>query len=468
VAAPVVAIIGRPNVGKSTLFNRLIGERRAIVDETAGLTRDRLYGQVAWRRRRFTLVDTAGLDFEASSDLRRELGEQTRLAITASQLVLFVVDARAGVQPLDREVAQLLRRGRVPYLLVGNKSEPALASAHELYELGLGEPIPVSAAHGTGTGDLLDQVVAALPPEVVESEPAALAARIAIVGRPNVGKSSLLNAVLGDRRSVVAAEPGTTRDPVDTVLERDGQRVLLIDTAGIRRRGAVGTNVEHYSLLRSLRALERADVAFLVLDAREGVRAQDQHIAGYAVEAGVGLIVVLNKWDLLKPAERDPKVWRKALERILAFAPFAPICEASALRGMGTAEALVTALAVSTERLRRIPTPELNRVIGQSTDAHAPPTHRGKRLTVLYATQAVGEGGPPTFQIFVNDPALVHFSYRRYLENRIRHAFGFRGTPIRLVFRARREAPGTRGSRGKGRAGKKRGPAPAGARPPRR
>lgn len=390
------------------------------------------------------MVDTAGLDFETSSDLRRQLGEQTRLAIHEAQLVLLVVDVRAGLLALDREVAQLLRKSRARTVLVGNKAERAREPtwAHELYELGLGEPVLVSAAQGTGVGELLDEVVAALPPEPESAPAPRVAARLAIVGRPNVGKSSVLNAILGDARSVVGTEPGTTRDPVDMVIAYAGQRVMLIDTAGIRRRGAVGTNVEHYSLLRGLRAMERADVALLVLDGREGVLAQDQHIAGYALEAGRGLILVVNKCDLLRPAEREAAVWRAMQARMLPFASFAPLHRVSALRGTGVDQLVPEALTIVAERSRRIPEAELTRVVGTATSAHPPPTRRGRRLAVSGARQLEIRGAVPTFQILVNDPALVHFSYRRYLEHRLRGAFGFRGTPLRLVFRARQDAPG--------------------------
>ncbi len=439
---PVVAIVGRPNVGKSSLFNRLIGQRRAIVDEMPGLTRDRLYAVADWGRRRFTLIDTAGLDFEARSDLRRRVAEQTRLAIRESQLVLFVLDVRAGVLPLDRDVAQLLRESRVPTILVGNKAErtrePTLA--HELYELGLGDPLLVSATHGTGVGELLDQMAATLPAPREAPEPVRAAARLAIVGRPNVGKSSLLNAILGDVRSVVGPEPGTTRDPVDTWVEQDGQRVILIDTGGIRRRGAVGTNVEHYSLLRGLRAMQRADVALLVLDAPEGVKAQDQHIAGYAIEAGRGLMLIANKWDLVTQAERASPRWRETVRRMFPFAPFAPFYPVSALRRTGTARLLADALAIVAERGRRIAPSQLDRVLSEATRAHPPPTSHGRRLRVISAVQLPARDAPPTFRIVVNDPGLVHFSYRRYLENQLRRAFSFRGTPVRLEFSRRRES----------------------------
>jgi len=431
--------VGRPNVGKSTLFNRLVGQRRAIVDATAGLTRDRLYGDAEWRGRRITLVDTAGLDFEPSSDLRKQLGEQTRVAIREAGLVLLVVDVRAGVLAPDREAAELLRRSGARAILVGNKAEGGEGRhfEHELYELGLGDPLLVSAAHGAGTGELLDAILARLPVEPEPSESPGIAGRVAIVGRPNVGKSSLLNAILGTTRSVVDEEPGTTRDPVDTVVEHAGQRLLLLDTAGIRRRGAVGTNVEHYSLLRGLRAMQRADVALLVLDAREGIRAQDQHIAGYAVDAGRGLILVVNKCDLLSGEAREQVVGPKVLQRTFAFAPFAPVRYVSALRRTGTDSLLPEALAIMGERQRLISTPELNRFLERARTAHSPPARGGRRLNLLYAAQVERSQGTPTFQIFVNDPELVHFSYRRYLEKQLRRAFGFQGTPVRLIFSAR-------------------------------
>ncbi len=438
-ASPLIAIVGRPNVGKSTLFNRLVGQRRAIVDATAGLTRDRLYGDTEWRGRRLTLVDTAGLDFDPSSDLRRQVGEQTRLAIREAELVLLVVDVRAGVLAPDREAAELLRRSGARAILVGNKAEGGEGRhfEHELYELGLGDPLLVSAAHGTGTGDLLDAMLARLPAEPEARESPGVAGQVAIVGRPNVGKSSLLNAILGTTRSVVDEEPGTTRDPVDTVVDYAGQRVLLLDTAGIRRRGAVGSNVEHYSLLRGLRAMQRGDVALLVLDAREGIRAQDQHIAGYAVEAGRGLVLVVNKCDLLRPEELEQVAGQKVLQRMFAFAPFAPVRYVSALRRTGTDALLPEALAIIGERQRRIPTPELNRFLERAATAHPPPTRRGRSLKLFYAVQVERSQGTPIFQIFVNHPELVHFSYRRYLEKQLRRAFGFKGTPLRLIFSAR-------------------------------
>lgn len=442
-ALPLVAIVGRPNVGKSALFNRILGERRAIVDPMSGLTRDRLYAESEWRGRRFTIVDTAGLvlgkerdEVPAQRELRRRMEEQSRLAIEEADVVLFVLDVREGLTAIDHDIAQLLRKARTPVLVVANKADGRGREvlANEFYELGLGDPWVVSALHGTGSGDLLDAVVERLPtlrPEVVDD---ALSGRIAILGRPNVGKSSLVNAVLGDERSLVTAVPGTTRDPVDTTLSFMGKRVLLVDTAGIRRPGLT-RGVEQYSLLRGLRAMERADVGLVVLDASEGITAQDVHIAGYVVEAGRGLVLVLNKWDLLTPVDKEEKVWRRRIRDALSFAPWAPVAYVSAKTGQRTTQPLEVALRVVEERRRRIATPELNKWLRTLLGQREPPTRKGRRLKVLYVTQA--ESTTPTFVFFVNEPELVHFSYRRFLETQLRRAFGFSGTPLRLVFRRR-------------------------------
>ena len=444
-ALPLVAIVGRPNVGKSALFNRILGERRAIVDPMAGLTRDRLYAEVEWQGRRFVIVDTAGLvlgkdrdEIPAQRELRRRMEEQSRLAIDEADLVLFVLDVREGPTAIDHDIAQLLRKSRRPVLVVANKTDgrggEALAAA--FYELGLGDPWPISALHGTGSGDLLDAVVERLPPpqpEVVDDQ---LAARVAILGRPNVGKSSLVNALAGDERSLVTEIPGTTRDPVDSIVDFEGKRVLLVDTAGIRRRGLT-SGVEQYSLLRGLRAMERADIGIVVIDAKDGITAQDVHIAGYVVEAGRGLVLVLNKWDLLTPEEKEEKVWRKKIKEALSFAPWAPVSYISAKTGQRAAQPLQVALKVTEERRRRVATPELNKWLRTLLGQRETPTRKGKRLRVMYATQA--ESTTPTFVFFVNDPELVHFSYRRFLETQLRQAFGFEGTPIHMVFRRRGE-----------------------------
>jgi GTPase len=446
-ALPLVAIVGRPNVGKSALFNRILGERRAIVDPMAGLTRDRLYAESEWRGRRFVIVDTAGLvlgkdrdEVPAQRELRRRMEEQTRLAIEEADLVLFVLDVREGLTTIDRDITDLLRKSRAPVLVVANKADGRGREvlAHEFYELGLGDPWVVSALHGTGSGDLLDAVVEKLPPPTAEPADAQLAGRFAILGRPNVGKSSLVNALTGDARSLVTTVPGTTRDPVDTTVNFRGNRVLLVDTAGIRRPGLT-RGVEQYSLLRGLRAMERADVGIVVVDAREGITAQDVHIAGYVVEAGRGLVLALNKWDLLAAEEKEEKVWRRRIKEQLSFAPWAPVSYISAKTGQRVTQPLEVALKVVEERRRRVATPELNRWLRTLLGARETPTRKGKRLRVLYATQA--EASTPTFVFFVNDPELVHFSYRRFLEAQLRQAFGFAGTPIRLVFRRRGEEP---------------------------
>jgi len=444
-ALPLVAIVGRPNVGKSALFNRILGERRAIVDPMAGLTRDRLYAESEWRGRRFVIVDTAGLvlgkdrdEVPEQRELRRRMEEQSRLAIEEADLVLFVLDVREGLTAIDRDIAELLRKSRTPVLLVANKADGRGREilAHEFYELGLGDPWVISALHGTGSGELLDAVVERLPPPRPEVIDERVAGRVAILGRPNVGKSSLLNALIGDERSLVTAVPGTTRDPVDTTIDFQGRRVLLIDTAGIRRPGLT-RGVEQYSLLRGLRAMERADVGIVVIDARDGITQQDVHIAGYVVEAGRGLVLVLNKWDLLTPEEKEEKVWRRQVRDQLSFAPWAPISYVSAKTGQRVAQPLEVALKVLEERRRRVATPELNRWLRALLGERDTPTRKGRRLRLLYATQA--ESATPTFVFFVNDPELVHFSYRRFLETQLRQAFGFEGTPIRMVFRRRGE-----------------------------
>jgi GTP-binding protein len=364
--------------------------------------------------------------------------EQSRLAIDEADLVLFVLDVREGPTAIDHDIAQLLRKSRRPVLVVANKTDGRgrEALANEFYELGLGDPWAISALHGTGSGDLLDGVVERLPPPQPEVVDDKLAARVAILGRPNVGKSSLVNAITGDERSLVTAVPGTTRDPVDTTVDFEGKRVLLVDTAGIRRRGLT-SGVEQYSLLRGLRAMERADIGIVVIDAKEGIMAQDVHIAGYVVEAGRGLVLVLNKWDLLAPEEKEEKVWRKKIKEALSFAPWAPVSYISAKTGQRVAQPLQVALKVTEERRRRVATPELNKWLRTLLGQRETPTRHGKRLRVMYATQA--EQTTPTFVFFVNDPELVHFSYRRFLETQLRQAFGFEGTPIHMVFRRRGE-----------------------------
>ena len=441
-----MAIVGRPNVGKSTLFNRFTGQRHAIVDELAGLTRDRLYGVTEWGGRRFTVVDTAGLDSASVRDdpglavLTAGTQQQARQAIAEADLCIQLVDIRAGVTALDEDVANILRGGGKPVILVGNKAESPNNSyyAHELYRLGLGEPALISALVGTDTGDLLDRIVEELPePDEESAAEATGELRLAIIGKPNVGKSSLLNALVGQERALVSPLPGTTRDAVDTIVSHGDSTVRLVDTAGIRRRGVIDTNVEHYSLLRALRALERSDVALLVVDANEGVVAQDRHVAGYAVDAGKGLVVIANKWDLVDQERRADPAFLKSLQESFDFIPGVPVLTVSALEGRNVRRVLDTAAAVAAARAVRIPTAALNTLLRDAFLAHPPRHDKGRQLKLLYATQASTPA--PTIVLFVNDPDLMHFAYARYLENRIRAVFGFAGTRMRIVARARAE-----------------------------
>jgi GTP-binding protein len=436
-ANPIVAIVGRPNVGKSTLFNRLIGERRAVTHDLPGTTRDRLYGQVEWNGREFTLVDTGGIGLEIDQTFIEEVTEQVEEAMAEADAIVLLLDAQTGLTGADVEIAERLRRTSKPVILAANKVEnrrTELAS-QDFFELGLGAPVLLSSMQGTGTGDLLDEMVSHLPPGgpggEVESDVA-----IAIVGRPNVGKSSLLNVLTGQRRSIVSPIPGTTRDPIDTLLRYQGQRVLLIDTAGIRRRGRIERGVEKFSVLRAVRAIERADVVALLIDAVEGITAQDTHVAGYAQEAAKGLIVVVNKWDLIEKDSYTADEYTAQLREALNFVPYAPIVFVSALTGQRARRVLDLALEIQAARQRRVSTSELNSVVRAAAAAHRSTT-AGRALKIYYATQA--ETSPPTFVFFVNNPELLHFSYRRYLENRLREAFGFEGTAIRLLFRGRGE-----------------------------
>jgi len=454
---PVVAIVGRPNVGKSTLFNRLAGERIAIVEDIPGTTRDRVYATGEWIGRQFTVVDTGGLELEPGTDIEARVQDQARVAMTEADVILFVVDAHAGIAPLDHEVADRLRRASKPVILVVNKADNLRREQEgaEFYALGFEPTITISAQHGRSTGDLADLIVEALPPrepgtneaapsgsdELTEDELAELAEtdmgppRVAIVGRPNTGKSTFVNRVLGEERMIVSEVPGTTRDPVDTLVSLDGARMILIDTAGIRRRGAIEQGIERYSVLRAMKAIDRADVAVVMTDAVEGYTAQDAHVVGHVLEAGKGLVLVLNKWDAVA---KDPKTADDLLHKLRRDAPYlswADIVFASARTGARIDRVLGEARRVAEERYRRIPTGELNRVITDAVRQH-PPSHVRNRLPkVFYATQV--SVAPPTFVIFVNDPELIHFSYRRYLENRIREAYGFLGTPIRLILRQR-------------------------------
>ncbi len=511
---PVVAIVGRPNVGKSTLFNRILGERAAIVEDRARTTRDRLYGDAEWEDRRFLIVDTGGLEIEPGDSIEARVQEQARLAISEADVVVFVVDAATGLTPADSEAADVLRRSSAPVLVAANKadSERRELDAAEFYALGWATTLPVSALHGRGVADLLDAIVEALPPEsdgererkareaaadqrardiadgfigadeAAEEEAAAELpgpVTIALLGRPNVGKSSLLNRLIGEERMIVSDIPGTTRDAIDTRLAYGHGEVVLIDTAGIRRRGKVASAeaAERYSALRALRALSRADVAILLIDALEGLTAQDAHIAGYVVEEGKGLVVAVNKWDIVE--EKTDRTFDRYVEWIRREAPFldfAPVVSISAKTGQRTDRVLELAVDVWGERRRRIPTGELNRLVAEAVARQQPPTVRNRRPKILYATQAAV--APPTFVFFARDADDVHFSYRRYLENQLRDEYGFIGTPLRLNFRERRRdeaknrpprragAGGVAAARGTatgpGRAAK--GPTPAGPR----
>lgn len=452
---PVVALVGRPNVGKSTLFNRLVGRRTAIVEDIPGTTRDRIYGDSDWNGVGFIVIDTGGL--EAPSELgqaraRRgsaqplalgstlfieHIQNQARLAVEEADVVILVVDGREGVTGADLDIAEVLRAAEKPIFVAVNKTESQerRLNAPEFWNLGLAEPVAISAYHGEGVGDLLDLVVAALPPFPVDYEAEDESVRIAIVGRPNVGKSSLLNALIGIERAIVSETPGTTRDAIDMTFNYEGQEITLIDTAGIRRRGKVEPGIEKYSVLRSMRSIDEAEVALLLIDAVDGVTAQDAHVAGYILEKMKGVVVVVNKWDAL---EKDNNTMIEYVQRVreeLKFLAYVPVIFISAKTKQRVHTVLPTALEVAAARRHRIPTSELNQIVREAYDRMAPPSKNGRPLRIYYATQV--RVSPPTFLIFVNDPDIVHFSYERYLENRLREKVPFPGTPIHLIFRQR-------------------------------
>ncbi len=451
---PIVALVGRPNVGKSTLFNRLIGERLAIVDDTPGTTRDRLYAEAEWNGRAFDLVDTGGIDPShggrtplsiGSADFIGEIRDQALIAVEDADAILFVTDGETGVTDPDREVAEILRRHqrkqadgsfKPPILVVVNKCESSARREQvaEFFELGLGDPYPVSALHGTGTGDLLDDLVASFP-EAEESQDESV--KIAIVGKPNAGKSSLLNRLVGKERSIVSPIPGTTRDAVDTSITVEGLPVTLIDTAGIRRRGRIDRGVEQYSVLRSFKAVERADVVLLMIDAITGITAQDAHIAGFILEAWKSCVVLVNKWDAVEKTSTSMDEYRRKIQADLNFMDYVPLLFISAKSGQRVDQVLPLALRVQEERLVRLTTSKINKVLVEAQDAHPAPAHAGRQLKLFYGTQVRSD--PPTFMIYVNDPKLMHFSYQRFLENRLRQEYGFLGTPIRIVKKGRRE-----------------------------
>jgi len=434
VSKPIVAIIGRQNVGKSTLLNRVAGKPIAIVADLPGTTRDRIFANVSWQGVEFTIVDTGGLEVKPQSTVAQEVKEQVEVAIAEADVIIFLVDVTDGVIPSDLEIADRLRQVSKPIVLVANKADNARleTEAVEFYELGLGESLAISAYHGRGTAELLDRVISLLPaPLPIEAEPEIM--KVAIVGRPNVGKSMLLNALLGGERTIVNDIPGTTRDAIDTLFDFDGQSVLLIDTAGIRRRGRLGVGVERYSVIRALRAIDRADIALLVLDATELLTAQDMHIAGYIQQAFKGIVLIINKWDLAG-AESTTEC-SKYIRSQFKFMPYAPVLYISAKFKQGVDKVMPQVCQVYQERLKRLATAAVNNVVQQAAAAHNLPRRGSRQLKILYATQA--KVNPPTFVFFVNDANLIHFSYRRYLENKLRQSFGFAGTPIQLVFKTR-------------------------------
>jgi GTP-binding protein len=450
---PVVALVGRPNVGKSTLFNRLAGEPLAIVDNKPGTTRDRLFAEADWNGVEFTVVDTGGIDPGTggkiplsldSAEYIQQIRNQAELAIQEADAVMFLVDATSGVTPADQEVAQILRRNRVivdgkprpPVFLVVNKADnfSTRQDAAEFYELGMGDPYPISAAHGTGTGDMLDDLVASFPKQVEEEKDDSI--KIAIVGKPNVGKSSLLNRLVGEERAIVSPIAGTTRDTVDTHIDFNGLPVTLIDTAGIRRRGKIEPGVEKYSVIRSMRAIDRCEVTLMMVDATTGITAQDAHIAGYILEAWKSIVVVANKWDLVEKDNESMNDFTRHVRDALNFLAYVPILFISAKTGQRVEQVLPMGVRVQEERLARLSTSQLNKIIQAAQDRHAPSTASGRALKIYYGTQVRSD--PPTFILYCNDPKLAHFSYVRYLENCLRDEYSFTGTPIHLVFKARR------------------------------
>lgn len=451
----LVALVGRPNVGKSTLFNRLIGERKAVTSEIPGTTRDRLQGDVDWLNVEFSLVDTGGIEIyqpkqapnnspspdspleEGSSGFVAEIKTQALLAIQEADVIIMVVDATQGITAADEEVAGILQRTEKPVIVAANKADNAqrMEEAVEFYGLGLGEVFGVSALHGNGIGDMLDAVVEAMPKQTaLEIDAEDSSVKVAIVGRPNVGKSSTLNRLLGEDRAIVSPISGTTRDALDTRIKFHGENITLIDTAGIRRRGRIETGIEKYSVLRALRAIQRSDVALLIIDATEGITAQDQHIIGMVLEEMKSLVVIVNKWDAVEKDSHTMHQFELALREALNFIPYVPILYISALTGQRIHKVLETTMQVYEARFLQIQTSLLNKIVREAVSRHAPST-KGRKLKIFLASQVKVD--PPVFVFFVNDPSLMHHSYERYLENSIRAEYPFTGTPIRIIARAR-------------------------------
>lgn len=428
-----MAVVGRPNVGKSTIFNKLTGTKISIVEDTPGVTRDRIFGEVEWLNKYFTIIDTGGIEPESDDIILSQMRNQAMLAVDMAHVILFVVDGKSGLTAADKEVADILRRTKKPVLLVVNKIDSKIQfdNVYDFYELGLGNPIAISGANSMGLGDLLDEVVENFP-EGMNTEYDEDVIRVTITGKPNAGKSSILNNILGEERVIVSPIAGTTRDAIDTYFEKDDNKFLLIDTAGIRRRSKVYENVERFSVIRSMSAVDRADVVLIVIDATEGVTEQDTKIAGIAHDEGKACIFVVNKWDLIEKDNKTMGNFRMSVREKFPFMTYAPILFVSAVSNQRIGKILETVVQVSAEQNKRVTTSVLNQVIGEAIMLNQPPSDKGRRLKIYYGTQTGVK--PPTFNLFINDKELTHFSYTRYLENRLRENFGFEGTSIKIEY----------------------------------
>lgn len=436
---PVVAIVGRPNVGKSTLFNVLAGEMISIVKDTPGVTRDRIYADVSWLDREFTMIDTGGIEPDSKDIILSQMREQAQIAIDTADVIIFITDVKQGLVDSDSKVADMLRRSGKPVILVVNKVDnfdKYMPDVYEFYNLGIGDPVPVSAASRLGLGDMLDVVVSHFPPKT-EAEEEDDRPRIAIVGKPNVGKSSIINKLAGENRVIVSNIAGTTRDAIDTEVKHNGREYIFIDTAGLRRKNKIKEELERYSIIRTVTAVERADVVLMVIDAVEGVTEQDAKIAGIAHERGKGIIIVVNKWDAIEKNDKTMREYEAKVRQVLSFMPYAEIMYVSAMTGQRLPKLFDMIDMVIENQTLRVATGVLNEIMTEAVAMQQPPSDKGKRLKLYYITQVAVK--PPTFVIFVNDKELMHFSYTRYLENKIREAFGFRGTSLRFFIRERKE-----------------------------
>ena len=436
---PVVAVVGRPNVGKSTLFNVLAGEKISIVKDTPGVTRDRIYADVSWLDREFTLIDTGGIEPESKDIILSQMREQAQIAIDTADVIIFLTDVRQGLQDADAKVADMLRRSGKPIVLVVNKVDnfdKFMPDVYEFYNLGIGDPVPISASSRLGLGDMLDALIAHFPEHAGEEEEDERP-RVAIVGKPNVGKSSIINKLLGEQRVIVSDIAGTTRDAIDTEVVHDGKEYVFIDTAGLRRKNKIREEREWYSIIRTVTAVERADVVLVVIDATEGVTEQDAKIAGIAHERGKGIIIVVNKWDAIEKNDKTMREYENKVRQVLSFMPYAEIMYVSAKSGQRLPKLFEKIDMVIQNQNLRVATGVLNEIMMEAVAMQQPPSDKGKRLKLFYITQVAVK--PPTFVIFVNDKELMHFSYTRYLENKIREAFGFKGTSLKFFIRQRKE-----------------------------